>query len=167
MPSRRPTNAELAERADLHERGLKRCDHCREVKPEADYHRLKAGSFGLNPRCKPCRKAQQAESWQRRKRGETRGPAQPHWRNRRVQQDASRRKNYGIEPAEYDALVLASEGRCDLCGEVMPDPCLDHDHADGRIRGLLHDECNRGLACFRDDPEKLRAAIAYLDCTHA
>jgi predicted nucleic acid-binding Zn ribbon protein len=75
---------------------------------------------------------------------------------------------YGITAEEYDALLAAQEGRCAICGS--PDwpgkgnrPHIDHDHETGRIRGLLCNNCNTGLGQFKDDPQRLRAAIRYLE----
>jgi len=55
---------------------------------------------------------------------------------------------------------------CAICGDVqvVPGPrlSLDHCHRTGKIRGILCRECNLGNANFKDDPELLRAAAAYL-----
>jgi hypothetical protein len=53
-------------------------------------------------------------------------------------------------------------GKCAICGKFLRKPQTDHDHADGKVRGLLDSHCNRALGRFRDDLRLLQAAIAYL-----
>lgn len=82
---------------------------------------------------------------------------------------ASRRHQaYGLSLDELTTL-LAQHERCAICG--MDDwgppgplgPQVDHDHATGKVRGVLCLNCNNGLGRFGDDPVRLRAAIAYLE----
>lgn len=79
--------------------------------------------------------------------------------------------DYGITPAEYDALLENQGGLCAICrkpetvardGKVMRMP-VDHCHDTGRIRGLLCHRCNRAVGMLGDDPEVLRAAANYLE----
>lgn len=72
---------------------------------------------------------------------------------------------YGITIAQYDALAEAQGGGCALCGKACTTGkrlAVDHDHATGRVRGLLCRKCNRGLGHFDDDPAALRRAADYL-----
>lgn len=74
---------------------------------------------------------------------------------------------YGLSGEDYQNLVDRSMGRCAICGnffepERRSEPCIDHDHVTGEVRGLLCVYCNRGLGQFRDDPFILKNAIVYL-----
>jgi hypothetical protein len=76
-----------------------------------------------------------------------------------------RQRAYGITPAEFDALFEAQGRRCAICRGDEPRGKgwhLDHDHATNGHRGILCHPCNVGLGNFADDPERLRAAVAYL-----
>ena len=74
--------------------------------------------------------------------------------------------NYKIRPADYWRMHEDQSGRCALCSEPERGKRgmlhVDHDHATGRVRGLLCHHCNVALGHFRDDPVRLQAAIAYL-----
>jgi hypothetical protein len=82
------------------------------------------------------------------------------------------RKNHGIELESYQQMLQKQKGVCAICkqeekscktrGQGTRPLSVDHDHVTGQIRGLLCSRCNAGLGNFRDDPERLREAIAYL-----
>jgi len=67
--------------------------------------------------------------------------------------------------AEYDALLIAQDGRCAIC-RAPPSPrralAVDHCHVTHRVRGLLCDRCNLGIGLFGDSPSALRSAASYL-----
>lgn len=72
----------------------------------------------------------------------------------------------GRAPVDREALWLSQGKACALCRDPIDiighGSHVDHDHATGRIRGLLCRHCNVGLGKFKDDPARLAAAIAYL-----
>lgn len=76
----------------------------------------------------------------------------------------SRKQLNDITLAEFRAMEEAQGGVCAICGKKEPgvELAVDHDHKTNRRRGLLCRFCNAGLGYFRDDPERLRAAIRYL-----
>lgn len=79
---------------------------------------------------------------------------------------ANLKRLYGITVEEYDAMLEEQKGGCWICGYI-PKPggrrlAVDHDHKTKRTRGLLCHMCNRGLAHFRDKPDRLRRAAYYL-----
>lgn len=81
---------------------------------------------------------------------------------------AQRKRKYGISADEYAEMFAKQGGVCASCGDSpvgqgrYADFDIDHDHATGRVRGLLCRDCNQGIARFHDDPERLEAAARYL-----
>lgn len=84
-------------------------------------------------------------------------------------------RKFGLTLESFNALVDRYGGKCGICRCAEPGGKhdtwhIDHDHrccpgkrSCGRcIRGILCSNCNLGLGHFKDDPEALRAAIAYL-----
>lgn len=65
---------------------------------------------------------------------------------------------------------VSQSSLCAICGQTCSTGqrlCVDHDHATGKMRGLLCRKCNSGLGQFGDDPEMLRAALSYLEADRA
>lgn len=58
-------------------------------------------------------------------------------------------------------MFAAQGGLCAVC-RIAPAAHVDHDHATGRVRGLLCFNCNGGLGQFRDDVKVMQRAIRYL-----
>lgn len=92
------------------------------------------------------------------------------WRtgNPRTVRDGYLRRKRGITIADYEAMLLRQNHRCAACGstdtgdrrlDVFP---VDHDHATGKVRGLLCSGCNKALGLLGDDPDRLMALAAYL-----
>ena len=71
---------------------------------------------------------------------------------------------YGTSPEALQLMMITQAGRCLLCGNSpkRKQLAVDHDHGTGAVRGLLCHPCNGGLGQFRDDPDLLERAAAYL-----
>ncbi len=74
-------------------------------------------------------------------------------------------KTQGINPDIAEEYYQAHHGKCDICGIIPTNKSLDvdHCHTSGKIRGMLCRSCNTGLGQFKDSPEILQLAIAYLN----
>jgi hypothetical protein len=77
------------------------------------------------------------------------------------------KREYGIKKADYDRMLEEQDGLCAICHQPNTHKkhkrlSVDHDHATGRVRGLLCHTCNVGLGAFKDNVEVLAQAIEYL-----
>jgi hypothetical protein len=73
--------------------------------------------------------------------------------------------SYEMTIEQFDAMRQSQRGACAIiCSEPFTEtPHVDHDHTTGKVRALLCKHCNVGLGHFRDNTERLRAAMTYLD----
>lgn len=70
---------------------------------------------------------------------------------------------YRISEAEH-AQILAHQGNvCAISGLPSSHYGTDHCHKTGLVRGIIDWRLNRALAFFKDSPQLLRAAAAYLE----
>lgn len=89
----------------------------------------------------------------------------------RAANDVQQLRRQSCTADEYRAFAEAQNSRCAICGGVEGHRsrygkvcrlAVDHDHRTGQVRGLLCNNCNRGLGRFKDSIENLQAAIRYL-----
>jgi len=134
----------------------KRCTKCGEMKPLSAFDKNRDGRPYLHSACRTCRSAAAYQWW---------------LDNKDRAADTRRRRElagYGMTVEEYDDLLARQDGHCGICEAVdagadhkrLP---VDHDHATGRVRGLLCHRCNRALGLLGDDIDLLRKAIKYLE----
>lgn len=83
------------------------------------------------------------------------------------------KRRFGMTNAEYARMMADQNGLCAICGKPETAKhktsggsrslAVDHCHNGGHVRALLCSACNTGLGSFGDDPDRLRAAIEYLE----
>lgn len=156
----------------------KMCTRCQQMLPVSEFTK-RGDSGGLRSHCKACRgqytKTYKAENPERAREIQ-RAAMQRYYANHLdYHREKSRRQrfdNYGITQEEFEALLEAQDGVCAICGQPetarhqnggIRSLAVDHDHATGRVRGLLCTNCNHALGKFKDDADRLRRAIAYLE----
>jgi hypothetical protein len=110
-----------------------------------EFPRNRSGNGGYGGYCKPCHNAKGKETYTRLY-GSTR--------------EYHLRRRYGITGADVEAMIEAQGGTCAVC-PAAPEH-VDHDHATGRVRGVLCFNCNQALGNVRDDPAVLRSLLDYL-----
>lgn len=79
-------------------------------------------------------------------------------------------KKYNMTVDDYNSLLQKQKGVCAICKSKARGMqhkknrlCVDHDHSDNTIRGLLCGSCNVGIGHFKHSKVLLKKAIKYLD----
>ena len=116
--------------------GHKFCRGCKRIKPFSEWSPRPRATDGYHFRCRECIS--------------------------RRDRERHLAATYGLSPDDLTELLALQDGRCAICltAEAIH---IDHDHADGRIRGILCFRCNAALGQLRDDPEVMRRAADYLE----
>lgn len=129
----------------------KLCTKCKDAKPTEEFFKNKNKSGGLDNWCKKC-----YGDWRRT-------DAKGKIRERKEKL----KKRYNITEEEYQMLLKFQKNGCKICGnkktEANRKMSVDHCHKTNKVRGLLCDQCNRGLGMFKDDVLTLQRAIYYLE----
>lgn len=81
-----------------------------------------------------------------------------------TRRDTILKNRYGIMEFDYDLIAEQQGNVCAICGKPPTSKRLDldHCHTTSKIRGLLCNNCNRGLGHFKDSLELLEKAKQYL-----
>jgi hypothetical protein len=126
--------------------GRRWCPDCQTAKPLEEFPRNKNNALGRGGYCKPCHNARSHATRQRLYGG----GREYHLRAR-----------YGIGQAEVDRMLEAQGHVCAVCRKTNPEH-VDHDHATGKVRGMLCFNCNQALGNARDNVRVLQGLARYL-----
>ena len=136
----------------------KTCTKCKNERSLDEFYRDARRPDGRSYWCREC---WVAFAKQRR---DAKGP--------RGRKDEDLRLLYGITIQDYDRMLKEQNKVCAICKskELLTNHVskkrqrlsVDHDHATGKVRGLLCSRCNKALGLFYDDPSILKAATEYL-----
>lgn len=130
---------------------MKKCPLCNEIKELSCFRRPPSRIGGAyNSYCKPCENNYQKE-----------------WRKASLshQNTKSKKNRRGLTLDGFNLIVIAQDNKCDICKKKPNEKRsldLDHNHRTNENRGLLCNNCNRGLGHFKDDVSNLENAIKYL-----
>lgn len=132
---------------------MKKCPNCREFKVEIEF-RIRAKENSLRSWCRVCEnKASRERHHIKYKTCENR---------KRSIKKYGLKRHYGLTLEDYDQILKEQNNVCAICKEDVK-LFVDHCHTTGKVRGLLCQGCNSGLGFFKDDRERIRRSLEYLD----
>lgn len=160
-----------------HSTALRKCIKCLREKPRSEFYRQPRRKDGLFPYCRQCSN-RQSTLWRQnnpdkdkviRQRTAAKHPFGPR---------ASQMKsNYGLDREQYESMLREQDGKCAIpsCGKTLISrfaakqnspkfvACVDHDHSNGRVRGLLCNRCNYVVGCVEKHSSIVVDARRYLE----
>mgnify|MGYP000872898381 FL=1 len=145
------------------------CPGCDTRKSLDEFGKRKHARDGYAPRCRPCTNVQRREHRASNLERAREVDAASYQRSKDKRRSYNLMKLYGISIEQYEHMLAQQDGCCYICRKPPSGKAngsklaVDHDHETDQIRGLLCDHCNKGLGQFRDDPELLRLAAAYVE----
>ena len=138
----------------------KRCYKCKLQKSIEEFHKSKSNPRGYRGECKKCSRIITAEYFRKHPEAAKKGDLKYRLTHK-----------FGLTLNEYNNIGDLYNWRCFICkipqSECSTNLAVDHDHSDGRIRGLLCRRCNHGLGFFKDDVSLLNEAVKYLQYENA
>lgn len=159
------------------------CSMCHEPKPASEFPTDQRYVSGLASRCRDCDSKRYA-AWnaanprtpgvrlkyylanrleiQERVKTKRRNNLEASLKRER---DSHLRSKFGITLERRDEILALQGGGCAGCGVTSSgsrDWHLDHDHATGKLRGVLCSQCNTCLGLAMDSPTRLYALIRYI-----
>lgn len=134
--------------------GKKLCGTCKVEKPLEDFYNSKTSSDNKGSRCKPC-DTEARNKW----------TANNPERSKRSGRARMLKHVYGITHEQYIERLKTQDYKCAICGTADNNGysfSIDHCHTTEKIRGLLCNQCNRGLGMLGDTSSSLLKAYEYL-----
>ena len=136
---------------------MKKCSKCKIEKPDDCFNKRGINSTKLQSMCKDCAASVRKERYMNNKDKE---------KNRSYSNRIKR--VYGITEFDYNKMLTKQNGKCAICGskEIGRGKtnkfCIDHNHTNGKVRGLLCHNCNVLLGKLSDDIGLCENIIKYL-----
>jgi hypothetical protein len=170
---------------------FKTCSNCGVEKPSSCFCRSRGNRSGLGSFCKDCQSKHQKRSYGKNKArkyilipdfktcpgcniekpgcvfGQSRGSKDGLGVYCKVCSAIhNRKRRYGVTEEWYQAILLAQNYSCAICKTKTPGGKgtwhTDHNHLTGEVRGLLCNNCNSAIGCFKDSTFLIDKAIKYL-----
>jgi hypothetical protein len=81
--------------------------------------------------------------------------------------ERARMRQTGWSPEAYEKAFILQNGTCAICKTALNSSrysrlAADHCHKTKKLRGLLCTSCNTALGLLKDSPERIKAALEYV-----
>ena len=136
----------------------KHCSHCKKSEGSVVFHKGQHQCIGCH---KQFRTKHSYLSDHKRELANAKRRGNPKEREYRL------KKNHNISQEQYNTIFNNQSGCCAICkthqSELKLILRVDHNHMTNEIRGLLCNDCNRGIGLLKDSDSILEQALDYIN----
>ena len=151
---------------------MKQCSRCEKNQVLDRFHKDRTKKDGLCTVCRTC-KTTTATLFYLSNKVRILDIAKDRYQDPTQKRDAKYRswkstikKNFSLSVDDYNIIFASQNGCCKICNKHQTEFArrlgVDHCHTSGKVRGLLCDNCNRGIGFLGDSDEILLSAMNYL-----
>ena len=164
----------------------KECKKCYKKFDKVYFYKRNASKDGLDLYCIECRKLMQKEwiknnpeklkakrnryylknkdfLYKKKKERDRKNPIKTRVQVRKYNRRYHLKKFYGVTEKIFDEMFLGQQGKCAICGlDDKKTLCVDHNHKNGKVRGLLCNKCNIKLGYYEEGKNFHNEATEYL-----
>ncbi len=152
------------------------CTHCKTEKFITQFKKKITNKSGYTSICKECYNEKESKAKKNRPI-DAKVEAQKRYRSTEKYRETAWashiKRKYNITLEEYESYLISQNYSCKICNSKKAnrnwkekqqriDLFIDHCHTTGKIRGLLCNKCNIGIAMFSDNLDTLANAMSYL-----
>lgn len=126
-------------RLDLIKNNKNLCSSCKEIKHIKNFSKSNFSKVGYDNRCKTCLSI--------------------------INKNQKLKKEYNLTLEQFTNILNSQENCCAICKIKFIENmkmCVDHNHKENFVRGILCDNCNRGIGLLKDNLQTLYSAVKYL-----
>jgi hypothetical protein len=152
---------------------MNKCNRCKKEKNESEFVTT---SGKPSTRCIACREERnkQAKEYYKRWHDEIRSGDKIYYHKNREHfklrnKNNNLKRKYGITLVQYDKMYREQGGKCGICSLIFTEninkgwggknePCVDHDHTTGEVRGILCRGCNLSLSMIENEGFLLKSS---------
>ena len=146
---------------------MKTCCCCKQTKPTTEFSKNRRRKDGLQTECKFCKNNAARKRHAEHPEIGRAYTKKFHQKNPDFSWACTMRRRYGLSVYQFYELLSRQDHACAICLSKTAGGHgrfhIDHDHTNGKIRGLLCHHCNTILGHAKDNAETLRRATAYLE----
>jgi len=143
---------------ELRKNNQKYCPRCKQIKDLSSFYTSKGSYDGFACHCIIC----SSELNKNRPKSEKKDYYQ---KNKKELRNKHLQLRFNITRKEYYNILKQQNYVCDICGKKENNKSLavDHNHINGKVRGLLCSRCNIALGFIKDDINIAKKLIKYLE----